>query len=466
MNEILLRIHSGQQLLQWGQRVNQRQMVVSLPVVNKDSLELLEKYGNDLYNIYLRHTLFEEARAEHHPLTLLVHDPDGHVWELMHDGEEYVALNGVTIVRLHQSEMTPLSLNVDRPPLRVLLTISSLEKTQTTEIEDLFQHLSRINQGVMDITLLHNPTPVRLIQAFDEANSTKQPFHLWHYAGHVSKNGLHLKGSVLTYSQLSRVLKDQKMLKGLCFDLYSPEYDCNELRDLLTGVLFLITPSLPLNNDFARLFFRTFYETVLVEGIDQAVQSARRKLSLYAPENSYAWAAMAFYKRTLDNDLFLRRTARERELDQMTIRDQIFVSYSHRDEAWCKRLMAYLEPLRQSHVIQAWIDTDIQAGSTWLEDIQKALTRAKVAILLVSPEFFKSSFIQKHELPYILEQRTLGNCRVIWVAVSAYTYEFTPLESIQAAHPPQEPLDRLSSTAADDVLLKVVRLVAAALKES
>jgi internalin A len=83
-------------------------------------------------------------------------------------------------------------------------------------------------------------------------------------------------------------------------------------------------------------------------------------------------------------------------------RDQLFISYSHRDESWLEEFVTMLAPVQKSGSLNIWSDKEIRAGEDWSAKIQEAICRAKIALLLVSGAFLASDFIQKSELPKIL----------------------------------------------------------------
>ena len=84
------------------------------------------------------------------------------------------------------------------------------------------------------------------------------------------------------------------------------------------------------------------------------------------------------------------------------MRDQVFISCSHRDSRWLERLQIYLAPIERRGGIHRWDDTLIAPGHRWEREIEAALERTRVAILLVSAEFLASDFIARVELPRLL----------------------------------------------------------------
>jgi len=83
-------------------------------------------------------------------------------------------------------------------------------------------------------------------------------------------------------------------------------------------------------------------------------------------------------------------------------RDTVFVSYSHKDSAFLTRLQVHLRPLEREGLVELWDDTRLAAGDRWRAAIEEALSRASVAVLLVTADFMASDFIVSDELPQLL----------------------------------------------------------------
>jgi TIR domain-containing protein len=140
-------------------------------------------------------------------------------------------------------------------------------------------------------------------------------------------------------------------------------------------------------------------------------------------------------------------------------RNQIFISYSHRDKAWLEKLLTMLKPLERQELIKAWSDTLIKPGMKWKEEINKALASAKVAILLVSPDFIASDFIAKNELPPLLEAAKKEGLIILWIAISYSMYTITELGIYQAINNPAEPLDSLSPSQVNRELVSIAEQI-------
>ncbi|MBE9571429.1 MAG: TIR domain-containing protein [Proteobacteria bacterium] len=95
----------------------------------------------------------------------------------------------------------------------------------------------------------------------------------------------------------------------------------------------------------------------------------------------------------------------------------VFISYSHKDEDWKNRLLTQLKVLQYEDIIDLWEDRRIEAGKDWYEEIQEAINKANVAILLISADFLTSKFIRSEEVPKLLERREKEGIRIFPVVI-------------------------------------------------
>lgn len=144
-------------------------------------------------------------------------------------------------------------------------------------------------------------------------------------------------------------------------------------------------------------------------------------------------------------------------------RTQVFISYSHQDADWLKRLQVHLAPLERAGVIHRWDDTRIKPGARWREEITQALAAAKVAVLLVSADFLASTFIAEDELPPLLTAAERGGARIFPVIISPCRYQRSALEPFQSVNPPDKPLLGLSKAEQEAVLANLTEAIEDAL---
>jgi hypothetical protein len=141
-------------------------------------------------------------------------------------------------------------------------------------------------------------------------------------------------------------------------------------------------------------------------------------------------------------------------------RTEIFISYSHADdEQYIKRLHIHLDSLKRKNKIVLWDDFAIEPGKKWRDEIQSALSRAKIAILMVSPDFLASSFINDHELPHILRAAEQDGLIIVWIPVSSSAYKDSLIEPYQAILDPKKPLDKMSNSEMNEALVSVYEKV-------
>jgi tetratricopeptide (TPR) repeat protein len=93
--------------------------------------------------------------------------------------------------------------------------------------------------------------------------------------------------------------------------------------------------------------------------------------------------------------------------------NKIFISYSHQDEAWKDRLVPHFSTLQKQGLLEVWHDREIEGGADWFQEIEKAAKSASMAILLITENFFKSTFIKEYEIPWLLERQEKELVRIL-----------------------------------------------------
>lgn len=106
---------------------------------------------------------------------------------------------------------------------------------------------------------------------------------------------------------------------------------------------------------------------------------------------------------------------------------QIVVIHSPEDAALKDALLQHLSALRRFEHLAVWSTDDVIAGDDWRREVEGALGRADVAILLVSAPFLASDFINDVQLPRILERHAAGGARVIPVLVRSCDWAAHPV---------------------------------------
>lgn len=142
-------------------------------------------------------------------------------------------------------------------------------------------------------------------------------------------------------------------------------------------------------------------------------------------------------------------------------RTGVFVSYSHKDRKWLERLQVHLAPYVRGEKLVLWDDSKITSGTIWAKEVEDEISKARVAVLLVSADFLASDYVANVELPMILSRAT-HDMTLLWVPISHSAVKSTPLWEFQAAYDPSRPLSTLEKPQQEEALADIASHVAAA----
>ncbi len=159
------------------------------------------------------------------------------------------------------------------------------------------------------------------------------------------------------------------------------------------------------------------------------------------------------------------RSTHRRQVSSNALPDDkisIFISYSHADKKWLDKLERHLKVLKRFiEPIEYWDDKKIKGGDKWKEEIEKAITKANVAILLVSTDFLSSDFIATDELPPLLRKAEEEGTRILPLIVAPCAFTLSELSEFQAINDPEKTLADLgdNEAAIERTFLELVKSI-------
>lgn len=179
----------------------------------------------------------------------------------------------------------------------------------------------------------------------------------------------------------------------------------------------------------------------------------------------------------LSNSASKESAASSAELE--TAEPQVFICYARADNKspheagrWLDRVMSMLGPLNIQG-IRIWSDQDVKPGADWQQDLQQALRKARVAILLISQAFLNSDFIRNSELPVLLMRAKEGGLKILPIILEESMFHAAKfkypdpntgphealLSSLQTVNPPDEGLKDLKKAKQNKILKQVGDMV-------
>jgi hypothetical protein len=137
--------------------------------------------------------------------------------------------------------------------------------------------------------------------------------------------------------------------------------------------------------------------------------------------------------------------------------NKVYIGYADADIKWLQRLRATLLGL-QRRGVEVWDRSQTPAGRFWREELQRAISSARVAIILLSSDYLASPFNTGEELPALLKARRRGTV-LIPVLVRPCVYESIP--EIAALVPlDARPLSVGDTSSAEEAFVQLARQIA------
>ncbi len=138
---------------------------------------------------------------------------------------------------------------------------------------------------------------------------------------------------------------------------------------------------------------------------------------------------------------------------------EVFISYYREDQAYLDRLKQTLVGYDTTIATTCWAGTGVPPGTERMSDLKAALASARLGILLVTPGFLASEFINEHERPALLRRALEGTLTLVPIPVRPVDWLAQDFSTYQSILDPEKPLANLSRAGRDKAYVKIGRFI-------
>jgi hypothetical protein len=141
---------------------------------------------------------------------------------------------------------------------------------------------------------------------------------------------------------------------------------------------------------------------------------------------------------------------------------RIFYSYSQKDERLLGRLEQHLTLLQREGLIEEWHNRKVTASQEWQGELDAHLNSAQIILLLVSPNFLASDYINDKEIKRAMERHESGEAYVIPIILRPSDWQNAPFSQLEPLPKNGKPITKWANR--DEAFLDVADGIRAALK--
>lgn len=139
---------------------------------------------------------------------------------------------------------------------------------------------------------------------------------------------------------------------------------------------------------------------------------------------------------------------------------KVFISYSHNDIRYRNEIEIWLKGIQ--HIgfdFDFWSDKQLIGGDIWEEQIMRNLAEAGIVINIISQYYLASDFIQKKELPILLEKANSDGTLVLNIIARRSIFHETKLAMFQAVNDLHSPIEGETKDGQDVIYLALTQRI-------